>query len=223
MGSDAWKDHPVIALGGAFGAGVAFALTVAIPIYNTSSKNEYDFKLQENEGKLKAVEEKYASDKADIVNMKTLRKENAFWRQQLTEARVEVWQLSSKKPFRPGSPAPVGLESVVNGITIDDVKSLFPKSKITFSKPFLFVSLKGGFFETMQIRTSKGRVVDVTYYVADNQAAKQNLFGAVTANFGPSKKKVLNDEGEPLFYWDAGTREVVVYGHQYSINEKRVL
>ena len=211
MSAQSWYDHPVIALAGAFGAGVASTLTIAIPLYSTSWQNNCDAKVRQ-------IDDKYANDKADIANMAEIRKENIFFRNKLAEARAEVWQLSDKKPFQAGSPIPVGLESIQPGIKIDDVKAILPKSKMTVFKNEYFFELSGGLITQLQIKATKGMVKSVTYYVQDDDVNRERLMGAVSAAFGQPTSRDNNEDGAALFHWKVGNKRVTVFGNQYSID-----
>jgi len=224
MANENWYSHPVIALAGAFSAGIASTLTIAIPIYNTAAQNSSDSKLRQVEeqyhANLRQTEEKYAAYKADIANIAALRKKNEYLITELSQARTEVWQLSDKKPFVPGSPIPVGLESIKPGISIYDLKKLLTNSKISQSGRVYFATLHGGFIKRLQIITAKEIVKMVVYYVDDTNNDKERLVGAVSAAFGKPSSRRTNDDGEIMLFWNVGEKTVTILGNQYSVDDK---
>lgn len=224
-----WQEHPVVMLGGAFAAGLAFALTIAIPIYSTSQQNTFDDKIKKVEEKyaqdksaydtnLKKVEENYERDKSDVKNIRFLREENEFLKKQISENMIELYKLSDKKPFLSGHPVPVGFEAIHNGQPIEILNSIFPATPIAKSGSFYYVSLKRSLIEKLQIDTENGKILDITYYADDSPAGKARLLAAATAAFGTPESISFGRHGEPFHDWTINGRQITVHGSQYSIN-----
>lgn len=237
MGLRDWQSHPVVMLGGAFSAGLAIALTVAIPLYSTSIQNASDAKISALEekyarekvelqaqitAKLKSLEEEYASDRDGIASVKNLREENAFLRAQAAASLVKLYQISSNKPFVAGNVIPIGFDAIKVGMPTSRLYSLFPKAGMTSANGFIYVALRNGFFEELQMDAPKGVILDVNYYVRDTAADRANLHAAVTAAFGePATVSPSIREEATVYTWKVGDREVSVYGSQYSIHQAK--